>query len=163
MPLLKYLYCSTITPGVSILIPPHTLHQSASLLSSLHASSLEHLLHWGRQSLVIMLIFLPSLSIQQKHNPNPVEPNHSHSPSQFSSVPQSCLTICYPMNCSMPGFPVHHQLSELAQTHAHQVSDAIQPSHLLSSPSPPSFNLSHHQSLFQWVSSSHWVAKVLEI
>ena len=64
------------------------------------------------------------------------------------------------MDCSMPGFPVHHHLMEFAQTHVHQVSDAIQPSHPLSSPSPPAFNLSQHQGLFQWVSSSHQVAKV---
>ena len=77
---------------MSILIPPHSLHQSAFLLSSLYASSLEHLLHWGRQSLVIMLIFVPSLSIQQEHNPNPVEPNYSHSQSQFSSVQCSVMS-----------------------------------------------------------------------
>ena len=65
------------------------------------------------------------------------------------------------MDCSMPGFPVHHQLPELAQSHVHQVSDAIQPSHPLLSPSPPAFNLSQHQSLFQWVSCSHQLAKVL--
>ena len=69
--------------------------------------------------------------------------------SQFSSVAQSCPTLCDPMDCSMPGFPVHHQLPELNQTHVHQVSDAIQPSHPLSSPSPPDFNLSQHQGLFQ--------------
>ena len=63
------------------------------------------------------------------------------------------------MDCSTPGFPVHHQLPELAQTHVHQVSDAIQPSHPLLSPSPPAFNLSEHQGLFQWVSSSHQMAK----
>ena len=63
-------------------------------------------------------------------------------PTRFSSVAQSCLTLCDPMDCSMPGFPVHHQLPELAQTHVHRVSDAIQPSHPLSSPSPPAFNLS---------------------
>ena len=66
------------------------------------------------------------------------------------------------MPCSMPGLPVHHQLPELAKTHVHQVGDAIQPSHLLSSPSPATFNLSQNQGLFQWVSSSHQVAKVLE-
>ena len=71
----------------------------------------------------------------------------------FSSVAQSCLTLCNPMNCSMPGFPVHHQLLELAQIHVHRLSDAIQSSHPLSSPSPPAFNLSKHQGLFQWVSS----------
>ena len=66
--------------------------------------------------------------------------------SQFSSVAQSCLTLCDPMNCSMPDFPIHHQLPELAQTQVHQVSDSIQPSHLLSSPSPPAFSISQHQS-----------------
>ena len=67
-----------------------------------------------------------------------------------------------PMDCSTPGLPVHHQLSELTQTHVHWVGDAIQPSHPLLSPSPPAFNLSHHQGLFQWVSSLHQVTKVLE-
>ena len=78
----------------------------------------------------------------------------------FSSV-QSCLTLCDPMDCRMPSFPVQPQLPELAQTHVHQVGDAIQPSHPLSSPSP-AFNLSQHQDLFQRVSSSHQVAKALE-
>ena len=73
----------------------------------------------------------------------------------------SCVRLCNPMDCSTPGFPVHHQLLELTQTHVHRVGDAIQPSHPLSSPSP-AFNLSQHQGLFQWVSSSHQVAKVLE-
>ena len=81
---------------------------------------------------------------------------------QFSSVAQSCLTLCDPMDCSTPGFPVHHQLPEFSRTHAHQVTDAIQPSHPLSSTSPPTFNISQHQGLFKWVSSSHQVAKVLE-
>ena len=67
-----------------------------------------------------------------------------------------------PMDCTTPGFPVHHQLPELTQTHVHRVGDAIQSSHPLSSPSPPSFSLSQHQGLFQWISSSHLVAKVLE-
>ena len=67
----------------------------------------------------------------------------------ISSVAQSCLTLCDPLDCSMPGFPVHHQLLELAQTHVHAVNDAIQPSHFLSSPSPPAFNLYQHQGLFQ--------------
>ena len=82
---------------------------------------------------------------------------------QFSSVTQSCLTLCDPMDCSTPGFPVHHQLLELIKTHVHWVGDAIQPSHPLSSPFPPAFNLSQHQGLFQWVSSSHQVVKVLEL
>ena len=81
---------------------------------------------------------------------------------QLSSVTQSCLTLLNPMDCSMPSFSVHHQLLELAQTHVHRVGDAIQPSHPLSSPSPPAFNLAQHQGLFQWVSSSHQVAKVLQ-
>ena len=77
---------------------------------------------------------------------------------QFSSVVQSYPTVCNPMDCSMPGFSVHHQLQELTQTHVHRVINAIQPSHPLSSSSPPAFNLSQHQGLFQWVSSSHQVA-----
>ena len=81
---------------------------------------------------------------------------------QFSSVAQSCPTLCDPMNRSTPGLPVHHQLPEFTQTHVHQVCDAIQPPHPLSSPSPPAPNPSQHQSLFQWVNSSHEVAKVLD-
>ena len=82
---------------------------------------------------------------------------------QFSSIAQSCLTLCNLMDCSTPGFPVHHQFPELAQTHVHWVSDAIQPSHPLLSPSPPAFSLSQHQGLFQLIGSSHQVAKVLEL
>ena len=81
---------------------------------------------------------------------------------QFSSVAQLCPTVCNPMNRSTPGLPVHHQLPEFTQTHVHQVSDAIQPSHPLLSPFPPAPYLSHHQGLSQWVSSLHQVAKVLE-
>ena len=81
---------------------------------------------------------------------------------QFSSVALSCPTHCNPMNCSMPGLPIHHQLPEFTRTHVHQVSYAIQPSHPLSSPSPPALNLSQHQSLFKWVSSLYQVAKILE-
>ena len=80
---------------------------------------------------------------------------------QISSVAQSCPTLCDPMNCSTPGLPVHHQLPEFTQTHVHWVGDAIQPSHPLLSPSPAP-NPSQHQGLFQWVNSSHEVAKVLE-
>ena len=85
-----------------------------------------------------------------------------HSAVQFNSVTQSCPTLGNPMNHSMPGLPVHHQLLEFTQTHVHWVSDAIQPSHPLPSPSPPALNLSQHQGLFKWVSSLHEVAKVLE-
>ena len=82
--------------------------------------------------------------------------------SPFSSVAQSCLTLCDPMNCSMPGLPVHHQLPEFTQTHVHRVGDAIQPSHPLLFPSPPALSLFQHQGLFKCVSSSHQVAEVLE-
>ena len=81
---------------------------------------------------------------------------------QFSSVAQSCPTLCDPMNRSTPGLPVHHQLPEFTQTHLHRISDAIQPSHPRSSPFPPAPKPSQHQSLFQWLNSSHQVAKKLE-
>ena len=81
---------------------------------------------------------------------------------QFSSITQLCPTLWNPMNRSLPGLPVHHQLPEFTQTHVHWVSDAIQPSHPLSSPSPPAPNPSQQQSLFQWVNSLCEVAKVLE-
>ena len=89
-------------------------------------------------------------------------PLHPHLLSVWSyccSVTQSCPAPCDPMDCSTPGLPVHHQLPELAQTHVHWVGDAIQPSHPLLSLSPPTFSLSQHQGLFQWVNSSHQVAK----
>ena len=86
-----------------------------------------------------------------------IKSSHWTSSVQFSSVTQSCLTLCDPMNCSTPGLPVHHQLPEFTQTHVRRVSDAIQPSHPLLSPSPPAPNPSQHQSLFQWVNSSHEV------
>ena len=81
---------------------------------------------------------------------------------QFSSVAQSCLTLCDPRDCSTPGLPVHHQIPQFIQTQVYHVGDAIQPSYPLSSPSPPTFNLSQYQGLFKWVSSSHQVAKALE-
>ena len=86
---------------------------------------------------------------------------HKYTLDQFSSVAQLCPTLCNPMNCSMPGLPVHQQLREFTQTHVHPVSDAIQPAHPLSFPSPPAPNPSQHQSLFQRVNSLHEVAKVL--
>ena len=88
-------------------------------------------------------------------------PKKIFSSAQFSLVTQSCPTLCEPMNPSTPGLPVHHQLPEITQTQVHRVSDAIQPSHPLSSPSPPAPNPSQNQSLFQWVNTSHEVAKVL--
>ena len=97
------------------------------------------------------------------HSPKALYQFHSvpWKDTQFSSVTQSCLTLCDTVGCSMPGFPVHHQLPELTHTHVHWVSDTIQPSHPLSSPSPPTFNLSQHQGLFQWVNSWYQMAKVL--
>ena len=91
-----------------------------------------------------------------------LQETQERSTSQFSSVVQSCPTLCNSVNCSTPGLPVHYQLLEPTQTRVHWVGDAIQPSHPLSPPSPPAFNLSQHQGLFQWISSSHQVAKVLE-
>ena len=99
--------------------------------------------------------FLPGKSHGQR--------NHgqwTYHPVQLSSVIQSCLTFCDSMDHSTPGLPVHHQLPESIQTHLHWVSDVIQPSHPLPSPSPPVFSLSQHQGLFKWVSSLHQVAKV---
>ena len=121
------------------------------------------------------LIFL-WLNVTWKHSRTPLSRDYSivcceslgesslyNIPSvHFSSVAQSCPTLCDPMDCSTPGFPVHHQLPKPTETHVHQVGDAIQLSHPLSSRSPPAFNLSQHQGLFQWVSSSHQIAKVLE-
>ena len=92
--------------------------------------------------------------------------SHQRSPAKCfccCSVTQSCPTLRSPMDCSTPGFPVLNHLLEFAQTHVHWVGDATQPSHPLSSPSPPAFNLSQHQGIFQWVCSSHQVAKVLEL
>ena len=82
---------------------------------------------------------------------------------QLGSVIQSCLTLCNPMDYSTPGLPVHHQLPQLARTHIHQVGDAIQPSYPLSSPSPLTFNLSHHQGLLLWVNPSDQVTKLFEL
>ena len=89
---------------------------------------------------------------------------HQHLPRVlFSSVAQLCSTLCNPVDCCTPGHPVHHQLLEFTQIHVHRVGDAIPPSHPLSSPSPPAFNLSQHQGLFKRVSSSHQVTKILEL
>ena len=86
----------------------------------------------------------------------------NHFSVQFSSVAQSCLTLCSPVECRTPGLPVHHQFPKFTQTHVHWVGDAIQQSHPLLSPYPPALNLSQHQGIFKWVSTSHQVAKVLE-
>ena len=96
--------------------------------------------------------------IKEKNNHHSLQMIWCYISVQLSSVTQSCPTLCDPMNCSTPGLPVHHQLPEFTQTHVHWVGDAIQPSHPLSSPSPPALNLSQHQALFKRVSSSHQVA-----
>ena len=89
--------------------------------------------------------------------------NRQAKPNSNSSVQSlSDVRLCNSMNHSMPGLPVHHQLPKFTQTHVHRVGDTIQPSHPLSSLSPPALNLSQHQGLFQWVNSLHQVAKVLE-
>ena len=87
----------------------------------------------------------------------------NHTKVQFSSVAQLCPILWEPMDCNLPGLSVHHQLQEFSQIHAHCVGDTIQPSSPLSSPSPPALNLSQHQGLFKWISSSHQVAKPLEL
>ena len=101
-------------------------------------------------------VFLPGESHGQRSLVATVQ-GVANSRLQFSSVAQLCPTLCDPVDCSTPGLPVHHQLPEFTQSHVHWVGDAIQPSHPLSSPSPPAFNLSQRQGLFQWVSSSHQV------
>ena len=101
----------------------------------------------------------PAMQADASTSEPPGKPHYAH---QFSSVAQLCPTLCGPMNCSTPGLPVYHQLLEFNQTHVHQVSDAIQPSHPRSSASPPAPNRPQHQSLFQRVSSFHQVAKVLK-
>ena len=114
------------------------------------------------------ILFISNLSFTEQISTSsplsPLETTILHCLCEFDNcwVVQSCLTLCGPMDCSTPGFPVHHQLPELAHTHVHSVGDAIQPSYPLSSPSPPAFSLSQHQSLFPWVSSSYQVDKVLE-
>ena len=120
-------------------------------------------LDYKNQSHNLVTILPKQTNKQTKKQPSYFPPDHMWSNFQFSSVAQSCPTLCDPMNCSMPGFPVHHHLPEFTQTHVHRVGDAIQLSHPLSSPSPPAPNPSQHQGLFQWVNSSHEVSKVLEL
>ena len=107
---------------------------------------------------VIPPCYLTTNQSEESHIPATL----THQLVQFSLVAQSFPTLCDPIDCSTPGFLVHHQLPELIQTHIHQVGDTIQPSHLLSFLSSPTFNLSQPQGLFPWVSSLHQVAKVLE-
>jgi len=115
---------------------------------------------WGNKYQWSQVISIPCIQLNNKSLPRGkwprIRPHRIPTDSvQFSSVTQSCPILCDPMNRSMPGLPVHRQLPEFTQTHVHRVSDAIQPSHPLSSPSPSAPNPSQHQSLFQWVNSSH--------
>ena len=151
--------CSWPHPHVKVLKAPHVLSMSTS-----HS--------WQPVSSWVKHVLPPSIPGSETHHP-PSHPRQILPPAPkpplaiqqvcpVSSVTQSCPTLYDPVDCSTPGLPVHHQLLEFTQTHVHWVSDAIQPSHPLSSPSPPAFNLSQHQGLFKWVNSSHQVAKVLE-
>ena len=119
--------------------------------------------HPTSHALTKFLMVLPSLYTLNQSNAysHPTQITW-HNSVQFSSFVQSCLTLCNPMNHSTPGLAVHHHLPESTQTHVHWVDDATQASHPLSSPFPPALNLSQHQGLFRWVSSSHQVAKVLQ-
>ena len=122
---------------------------------------LEHKEGWVPKNWYFWIMVLEK-SLESPLDFKEIKPVNPKGSDQIRSVAQSCPTLCNPINRSTPGLPVHHQLLEFTQTHVHQVSDAIQPSHPLSSPSPLASNPSQHQSLFQWVSSSHEVAKVLE-
>ena len=126
--------------------------------SSVHGVFQARILEW------VAISFSMGIFLTQGSNPGLLRSRQtlcSLSSVQFSSVAQSCPTLFDPMNCSMPSLPVYHHLLEFTLTHVYRVSDAIQPSHPLSFPSPLAPNPSHHQSLFQWVNSSHEVAKPL--
>ena len=144
-----------------------TVDYKTSLVISVPTSQTS--VSWGSFSLVFsqlpFLSYKPELHHQNfhHHHINDKRNGVTSYSVQFSSVAQSCPTFCDPMNCSTPGLPVHHHLPEFSQTHVHWVSDAIQPFHPLSSPSPPAPNPSQHQGLFQWVNFSHEVVKILEL
>ena len=144
--------CPSTTPRV----------HSNSCLSSrwCHPAISSSVVPFSNSILLLLFIHLLNKGMRQKQG---WLMNKLFSSVQFSSVAQSCPVLCDPIDRSTPGLPVHHQLPEPTQTYVHWGSDAIQTSHSLSSPSPPAFNLSQHQSLFQWVSASRQVAKVLEL
>ena len=120
-------------------------------------------IHSRRQKMKTGLICNTFLNLHWGWHHRCVMPGLRIASVEFSSVQSlSQVQLCDPMDCSTPGLPIHYQLTEFIQTHVHWVSDAIQPSHPLLSPSSPTFNLSQHQDLFQWVSSLHQVAKLLE-
>ena len=142
-----------------------TVDYKTSLVISVPTSQTS--VSWGSFSLVFsqlpFLSYKPELHHQNfHHHINGKRNGVTSSSVQFSSATQSCPTLCDPMNHSTPGLPVHHQLLEFTQTHVHRVGVAIQSSHPLLSPSPPDPNPSQHQGLFQWINTSHEVAKVLE-
>ena len=148
----SFLSCTSVTASDS-----HTLKPTVSFCISI-TSKPQNLYYFFSCPFSLWTSFRGRTSINKRER----ERGGEQEKIQFSSAAQSCLTLCDPMGYSMPGFPVHHQLLELAQTHVHQVGDATQPSHPLSSPSPAAFNPSQHQGLFKWVSSLHQVVKVLE-
>ena len=131
-----------------------------SLLSNFSSGSILRILRWFIETGFNKLNILTNKHANRCRNYGSVYEHQLLS--MFSSVAQSYPTVCDPMNWSTRGFPIQHQLLESTQTHVHWVGDAIQPSHPLSSPSPPALNLSRNQGLFKWVSSSYQVAKVLE-
>ena len=157
-----YICCCVSSSVVSNSLWPHRLYSplESSVHGILQARILERVTipfsrgsSWPRDWTLFSCRFFTVWAAREAQNIHSV---------QFSSVAQSCPTLCDPMNHSTPGLPVHHQPPEFTQTHVPRVSDAIQPSHPLSSPSPPAPNPSQHQGLFQWVNSSHQEAKVLE-
>ena len=144
------LFWLVINLSISLYKKDNMAGRDLSLISTIHAGNL--LCEWKLKYWV---------NIRSKETTSKISFNFCKK-FKFSSVTQSGPTLCDPMNRGTPGLPVHHQLPEFTQTHVHRVGDAIQPSHPLSSPSPPAFNLSQHQGLFQWGSSSYQVPKVLE-
>ena len=127
----------------------------ATQWTAAHQASLSHTISWNLPKFMSIASAMPSSHLILWHS---LLLSFS-----LNSVAQLCLTICDTQDFSTPGFPVHHQLPDLAQTHAYQVGDTTQPSYLLTSTSPPAFHLSQHQGLFQWVSSLYHVTKVLEL
>ena len=144
--LLHLLPCGTPLQSPTPDSTPSPLPKSIHLINCAHNTAF---INFKNNKKVHCIFLSVGLIFWLENFPNYTEwlPRHL----QFNSVPQSCPTLCDPMNCSTPGLPVYHQLLEFTQTHAHRVGDAIQPSHHLSSPSPPAPNSSQHQGLFQWV------------
>ena len=140
---------------VALMLSVHTTKQTKQNLKPKGCKETLRVVHMSIPLLVVMISLV--FAYVQIH-----QIIHTKYVQFFSSVAQSCPTLCDPINCSTPGLAVHHQLPEFTQTHVLRVSDAIQPSHPLSSPSPLAPNPSQHQSLFQCVNSSHEMAKVLE-